>query len=215
LIWTLPAEELSAAEPAFAGLFRAGGVSVEALLAGFADETLALCVQKRFFHRRAFEEWLVTRYEAALRGFFLRRTHDPERTDDLVQDLYVKLLFGPAILHYDPTRPFRTWYWQVVRNFLIDERRGVRPTEELGEQPFLAPDPFEQAVAAELSERLEAIIDDLPPVRRQVLRAAMQGRQPAALAEELGLPIRHVYRHLYQARRAVERELERPAPGQA
>jgi RNA polymerase sigma factor (sigma-70 family) len=215
VIWTLPAEELAAAETAFAAFFRVAGVSVEALLAEFPDETLALCVQKHFFFRQAFEEWLVTRYEDSLRGFFLRRTRDPERSRDLVQDFYVKLLEGPAIQRYDPCRPFRTWYWQVVRNFLIDEQRGLHPTEELGETPFLDPDPFEQAVAAELRRRVDEVIDSLPLVRRQVLRATMQGRQPADLAQELGLPIRQVYRHLFQARRAVERELSPPAPGQS
>jgi hypothetical protein len=73
--------------------FRADSVQrLRLLLAEWADETLALAIQKNCFRKHCFEELLVHRYEAALRRWFYRQTGDWDRVLDLLQGLYLHLL---------------------------------------------------------------------------------------------------------------------------
>jgi RNA polymerase sigma factor (sigma-70 family) len=207
VIWSLPAGDLAASAPAFAALLRSAGVRLEDLLVELADETLALCVQKQFFRRHAFEEWLVNRYEKALLGWLLRRTGDSDRARDLVQDFYVKLLEGPALASYDANYPFRPWFWQVVRRFYCDGLRRHHPALPVGDVSSGGPGPFEEATAGELRERVDEALLRLPPLQQRILQESIQGRDAGSLARELDIPKSHVYRHLFRARRTLESEL--------
>ncbi|HUZ92893.1 MAG TPA: sigma-70 family RNA polymerase sigma factor [Candidatus Paceibacterota bacterium] len=72
-------------------------------------------------------------------GFVLARTSKKEAAEDLMQDVFLKLI--EKIESFDEKKgKFTVWFWQVVRNMLVDHYRGKK------EMPFSAFE--EEAVAA-------------------------------------------------------------------
>lgn len=217
VLWSLPREQLLAGEPTLRALLAGLHLPPADLLVRLCDESLARTYQARLFRRPVFEEWLVNRYESALHRWFLRRTNDPDRTDDLIQELYVKLLTGRALDGYDADRAFRPWLWRVVHNYWIDHLRRHQPDGPLPRQegPSDDPGPLEEVIARELHARLEPILLSLPSRQQQVFQLAVQGHEADHIARELAIPRAAVYRNLFQARRAIEQALgpEDRAPG--
>jgi RNA polymerase sigma-70 factor (ECF subfamily) len=211
-IWAVPVEHLAGAEAMTRALITASGLSPPAVLAEMADETLARAVQHNLLRHPAFEEWLVNRYECALQQWFYRRTRSWERSCDLVQELYVKLLTPRVLASYNPDHPFRPWLWRVVQRFWIDELRRRRDAMEgLAEEcAGTEPDPGEEAAARELRARLEEAVTALPPLERRVFLLALEGSDAQQIAQSLAIAKSKVYRLLFHARRHIERILEGP-----
>lgn len=84
---------------------------------------------------RAFSE-LYDRYaKKLLNYFFFRLWKDRERSEDLVHDLFTKIINNPDL--FDPKRKFKTWVYSVANNMCKNEyrkeavRSGMQSTEEL------------------------------------------------------------------------------------
>jgi RNA polymerase sigma factor (sigma-70 family) len=215
IIWSLPDAQLQAGEPATRALVAAAGCNLATILEEMSDETLAMAVQKDFLRKAAFEEWLVNRYEKALLRWFYWRTGDWDLSQDLTQDLYVKLLTKSTLAAYHPDCQFRPWLWTVVHHLWVSEwrrRQKERSIPDL-ERPSNGPSPQEEAAARELETRVEAIVQQLPEPRQRVLRGAMTGASADQIAQELGLPKQRVFRELFKARRFVERALGQEPSG--
>jgi RNA polymerase sigma-70 factor, ECF subfamily len=209
VLWSHAAEPLAAAQSVLRALLSAAGCDLPEVLAEMADETLVLAVQKGFLRQQAFEECLVNRYEPALLVWSFRRTGNLERAQDLVQELYVKLLTQSVLDTYKPSCLFRPWLWRVVHNLWISEVRRQHKTEGLPDEepPAYGPLPPEEAAFNELEHRVEAIVRELPGAQQQVLREAMHGSDADAIAQKLGIAKPKVFRLLFKTRRHVERIL--------
>ena len=68
----------------------------------------------------AFDE-IFRRYESRAYAFFLRRTGSPERSQDLYQELFLRI--HRARDRYDAERPFAPWLFQIAHRLLVDDRR--------------------------------------------------------------------------------------------
>jgi RNA polymerase sigma-70 factor (ECF subfamily) len=207
VIWSVPREQLASTGSTLLALLAAANYTPADVLAEMADETLAVAVQKAFLRKEAFEEWLVNRYEPALLHWFYRRTGDPERALDLVQELYVKLLTGHTLANYNPEQEFRPWLWRVVHNLWVSSLRRKRLPISLiadEEQPSRTPPPIEEAAAHELESRIDAVVRELPGAQQQILREAMNGASAGQIAEQLKIPKQRVFQLLFKARRRVE-----------
>lgn len=69
-------------------------------------------------------ELLFDRYHVPLFGYFMRITGDRAASEDLVQEVFFRILKYRR--SYRPEAPFRAWLYQVGRNALTDHmaRRG-------------------------------------------------------------------------------------------
>ena len=67
---------------------------------------------------------LFERHHRALFNFFLRLTVDRQASEDLVQDVFFRILKYPAT--YEPGTSFRTWMYHLARNAHIDRFKGRR-----------------------------------------------------------------------------------------
>lgn len=209
IIWSLPEDQLTAAEPALRAFVAAAGAELADLLASMADESLALAVQKHFLRKPAFEEWLVNRYEQPLLRWFHQRCGSWERAQDLTQELYVKLWTTRALEHYDPNRAFYPWLWTVARNLLVGDWRR-RPNEVAlpeQEQLSLEAPPPEEAAGREMESRIESAVRDLPDAQQRILRGAMNGLSAEEIGRDLGIPRVRVFQLLFKARCAVKAAL--------
>lgn len=110
---------------------------------------------------------LFERYQQPLFSFFVRLTGDRALSEDLVQDVFYRILRYRRT--YKPGSAFRTWMYQVARNARRDsfDRRRETSLEEQMIQPAVLP---RDTVADEQENLLlRRALLQLPEEKREVL----------------------------------------------
>lgn len=177
-----------------AGTRQAGGGAAE------ADEALV-----RALHDE---------HAAALYSFCLGFTGDPQRAQDVVQEVLVRAWRSAAVLRRDD-RPVRPWLFTTARNLLTDAHRAEQsrprlvPSDEVvGE--VAARDDIGRAVE---SWTVAEALGRLSAEHREVLvQAHWMGRSVTEIAEVLGVPAGTVKSRTYYAVRALRLALEEMGP---
>jgi RNA polymerase sigma factor (sigma-70 family) len=128
-----------------------------------------------------------------------RSVRNPSDAEDLIQDVFIRLLENANIL--DTVTNIPALIWKGIQNRIIDlwrhniVRRNSGETdvsEETIEEIVteIGLDPYDIAVRNELSEALSAAIDALPPEQQAVIEAqVIDGMTFAELSERTGLSI--------------------------
>ena len=134
---------------------------------------------------------VVTREQSRLRAFVGRRVPDPADVDDVLQDVFSRLVEANRLLM--PIEHVTGWLFTVARNRITDLFRKSRKDEE--EEEELDVDELETAIA------------ELPEEQRAVFVAhELEGRSFKSIAEETGVGINTL---LSRKRYAVLRLRER------
>ncbi|MGZ8847088.1 MAG: RNA polymerase sigma factor [Pyrinomonadaceae bacterium] len=163
---------------------------------------------------------VVTREQSRLRNFIRRRVADPRDVEDILQDVFYRLVEANRLLM--PIDHVTGWLFRVARNRIIDLFRQQKPesfndrgvVEDAGEPPGLedllpSPDAGPDAVYARraLLAELELAIQELPAEQRAVFVAhELEGRSFKEMAAETGVNVntllaRKRYAVLYLRRR--------------
>lgn len=105
---------------------------------------------------------LFERYHVKLYNFFLRNTADEELSQDLTQNVFLRMLKYRS--SYKIGSPFKAWFYQIARNVQIDHFRKKR----------VETSPLDK-VNAERNIKLKTEDHDLEKQERlQMLHAALQ-----------------------------------------
>ncbi|MGB3271241.1 MAG: RNA polymerase sigma factor [Rhodanobacter sp.] len=80
-------------------------------------------------------EALYAKHRGTLYRFLLRSLRDPQRTDELFQETWSRVIAARA--RYQAQAKFSTWLLQIAHNLLVDALRRQRPTAD-GEEAELA-----------------------------------------------------------------------------
>src|SRR3984885_6799545 len=130
------------------------------------------------------------RHLAAMLGFFLRRTRDPELTADLTAEVFAAALIAAA--RYRPgERPALAWLYGIAAHKLADSRRRGRVEDEARRRLALGPltvDDAEMARVEELADpgAAQAALRSLPPTQRDAVLARVVDERPyAEIAAEM------------------------------
>jgi RNA polymerase sigma-70 factor (ECF subfamily) len=100
----------------------------------FSDEELMLFVSEG--KEKAFTE-LYGRYSKKMLYFFYQRLYqDEQKAQDLLHDLFLKILEKPHL--FDPGKSFKTWLYTLASNMCKNEYRkngvrGIRVADEVGD----------------------------------------------------------------------------------
>ena len=124
-------------------------------------------------------------YHSRLRAFIKRRISDDAATDDMLQNVFLKMHAGLSSLK-DETK-LQSWLYQIARNAIIDYFRSQKPTVELPDQ-LLQPeaDPSEK-ITQELSDCLQPMIQRLPETYREaVILSELKGLTQKEVAKVQG-----------------------------
>lgn len=158
---------------------------------------------------RAAADWLVERWTPAIWRFCLRMLHNEADAHDATQETLLKAL---RHLHtYDPQRSWTTWMFGIARNTCIDEhrRRGRRPTDPWSEAVDPNASPANDLAAAEQSRLLDAALQDLPPMYREILILYhFEHLKYHEIAEALDLPLGTVMNRIFRARHKLRAAFE-------
>ena len=154
---------------------------------------------------------LFERHHRPLYRYFISMTRDPQISEDLVQDVFFRILRYRAT--YDPRQSFTAWMYQIAKNANLDrirQKRGeVIEIDELSlgnrEPASPGPDPETSAVRAQDVKRVRQAMGLLPPEKREILVfCRFQGMKYEEIAEVLGCGVGTVKVRVYRAMRALE-----------
>jgi len=153
---------------------------------------------------------LVERYKHLVYGMVWRLTNDRSQTDDLAQEVFLKVHRG--LPYFRGEARLSTWIFRIVSN-VCSEARGRRSAKVSDSHGVLERGSPDAAFAdLELRDRLDKAIAQLPDQYRLVIAAHyLEGVQYEALAEALNIPVGTVKTHLHRAKRRL-RELLNDVP---
>jgi RNA polymerase sigma-70 factor (ECF subfamily) len=128
---------------------------------------------------------LVRRHKTTLYNFILRQVRQPSVAEDLVQDVFVRIVQRAS--DYQHEAKFSTWVYAIARNLSIDHLRkmalrrhpsldqplaqGAEPNQTLSERtadgrPSASVD--RAVIGGELGARITYAVEELPPDQREV-----------------------------------------------
>ena len=173
---------------------------------------------------------VVKREGSRLRNFIRRRVPDPLDAEDILQDVFYKLVEANRLLM--PIEHVTGWLFRVARNRITDLFRKKKPQsfaeatteDESGERLQLedllrSPEAGPEAVYVRnmLLEELELALEELPDEQRDVFVGhELDGRSFKEMAEETGVSVntllsrkRYAVLHLRERLRSIYDELSK------
>ena len=165
---------------------------------------------------------VVTREQSRLRNFIRRRVPDPRDAEDILQDVFYKLVEANRLLM--PIEHVTGWLFRVARNRITDLFRKKQPetfsdsavADEDGELVRLedllpSPDAGPAALYARhvLLDELELAIDELTEDQREVFVAhELEGRSFKQIAADTGVSVNTLLARKHQAVLHLRRRLQ-------
>lgn len=141
-----------------------------------------------------------------LRKFVRRRIADPDRADDLVAEILLRIHQNIGSL--DDRERLPNWVFRIARNAIIDEyRRAGRSREQLmaslQEEPA-TPDEDEPGVVQELSACLRPMLAGLPADQQAALEMIdLDGMSQADAAQRAGVSLSGMKSRVQRGRRRL------------
>ncbi len=110
---------------------------------------------------------LFDRYQAPLFNFYTKMTQDRTVSEDLVQEVFLRILRYRQT--YRPGTTFRTWMYQIARNTRLDQVRKVRPESPLVAEPMANTNTSDAAEREQEAQLLQRALMHLPEDKREIL----------------------------------------------
>ncbi|MGH9519392.1 MAG: RNA polymerase sigma factor [Terriglobales bacterium] len=156
---------------------------------------------------------LFDRHQAALLNFFLRNGAARSTSEDLVQDVFVRILKYRAT--YRPGSKFTTWMYYIARNARLDaahKRRGEVDWDDLYTPSF---EPGDGAEREQELELLARALQRLAPEKRELLvLSRYQELKHEEIAAVLGVETGTVKVRVHRAMNELREQYQRLArPG--
>jgi RNA polymerase sigma-70 factor (ECF subfamily) len=150
-------------------------------------------------------------YHSLLCSHAVRFVSSKAIAEDIVSDIFYE--FHSRELYRTITTSYRAYLFASVRNRSFDYvRRETRRSNSLEYASHLsiqsAQEPDSITQYEDLCQDVEAAIDAMPVKRRQIyIMHRFDGRKSLDIANELGVSVRTVEAHLYQALRQIKEQL--------
>ncbi len=143
---------------------------------------------------------------AARLGRFIRaRVTDPATTEDILQDVFVKI--QSRLDHLRTPAHLQSWLYLIARNAIIDHYRRTRATSPLPDS-LLAEPPRDSAEVCELKDALRQMIEGLPDAYRDaIVLTEFEGLSQKQLAARLGITLSGAKSRVQRAREQLKRML--------
>lgn len=150
---------------------------------------------------------LVDRYRDS--AFWVSRyvVNDDEVAADVVQEAFIRVLQRHE--RYDPVRPFKAWFLQIVRNLSIDalRRRKHQAGPDALEGVSQDHPGFQRMERMELAERIQSVLSTLPEKYRELIRLRdVEGHGSDEIASMIGVDYGTTRWRIHQARKLFRQE---------
>lgn len=162
---------------------------------------------------------VVEREQVRLRRFIGRRVPDPRDAEDILQDVFYKLVEANRLLM--PIDHVTGWLFRVARNLIADlfrRKRASRLRDAAGsdelvqlEELLPSPDAGPEALYARnvMLDELATAVDELPAEQRAVFLAhVVEGRSFKEIAAESGVGVNTLLSRKHYAMRRLRARLQ-------
>ena len=141
---------------------------------------------------------LFDRYQAPLFNFYSRLTGDRTLSEDLVQEVFLRIL--KYRLSYQPGTHFRAWIYQIARNARVDHFRKFPPQTALEPEMLPPVHPADSAQEQQEVDLLKRAMMMLPEEKREILLLCrFQELKYEEIAELLGCELNTVRSRVHRA----------------
>jgi RNA polymerase sigma-70 factor (ECF subfamily) len=157
---------------------------------------------------RAFEQ-LYRNHVTPVYRLCLRMTGDPQRADELTQDVFVRV--WSKLKSFKGNSAFSTWLYRVAVNVVLGDRRARgRESSRLRElDPSIQQHEAPRDRQPDLAVDLQRAIRQLPPRARLVfVLHDVEGRRHQEVAELTGMAVGSSKAQLHRARRLLREVLQ-------
>ncbi len=187
--------------------------------ADVSDETLL----RRFTEgdAEAFEA-LVRRFRRPLFNFILRSVRDPDRSEELLQEVFLKVIQRAG--EFQGSSKVSTWIYTIARNLCIDTSRKMvfrrhrsldAPTGDDPDGPTMLdrvaaaqPMPDREVIGGDLKDRITRAVEELPEEQREVfLMREVSNMAFKEIADVVGVPENTVKSRMRYALERLQRAL--------
>jgi RNA polymerase sigma-70 factor, ECF subfamily len=141
---------------------------------------------------------LFERYHVPLFNFYLKLTGDRGLSEDLVQEVFFRILKYRHSYRVDT--PFRAWMYQIARNARLDHLRKRRP--ETSWEPEMSPaiEPTDTAQQSQEAVLLRRALMQISEEKREVLvLSRFQDLKYEEIAQLLGCEVNTVKTRVHRA----------------
>lgn len=145
---------------------------------------------------------LFEKHHVALFNFFMRLTGNRNISEDLVQEVFMRMLKYRGT--YQGRSKFTLWMYQIARNAHIDylrKKRDALPLDEQWSEPITTDDsPEDRLEGGQEVQLLRQALAQLPLKKREVLiLSRYQNLKYKEIAELMGCHIGTVKAHVHRA----------------
>lgn len=171
-----------------------------------------------------FPEDLFHRFHRPLTRFFRRKGASPEESEDLTQDIFLRILKTTSTFREDSS--LETWLFRIARNrwfnHLRDRNTLKRGAPEVpldlgnedsdGDLPIAAdvqtePDPETRLLRRETVEHVQCAVRKLSPRMQECCRLRLRDLKYEEIAGEMSVSLQTVRSQLFQARQRLKEQL--------
>lgn len=139
-----------------------------------------------------------------LRNYLIRQGAQAQIAEDVIQDVFVKLLEMELIL---PPEQLRPYMYRMVKTKYIDTYRRQQHWQQLLER-YLIPDlqrPLTEEKLSPREQQLVQVLEQLSTENQQLLRLKyVDNYSLAQMADQLQIPVAAVKMRLYRLRRKLK-----------
>jgi len=144
---------------------------------------------------------LFLSHQEKLQRFLRRRGASADMAADFTQDVFVRLLAAAPVAEIENASAY---LFQCARNLAINHERRQRvlsfvddPEAALGELADEAPSPERILLSRQELALVQAVLEELPPLQRQVfVLSRIEGCTFAEIGRRLGIPSKTAYGHM-------------------
>jgi RNA polymerase sigma-70 factor (ECF subfamily) len=161
---------------------------------------------------------LIEQYQYRLFRYLTYVTGNKERAEDFFQETWIRVLERGH--QYDGKSKFEAWLFAIARHLVIDWQRSKKPqsldtlTDPEQEHPKqfaneTDPSPLLQVLSQESEENVQASLQKIPAIYREVLVLRFQEElQIDEMAGVLSVPLSTVKSRLYRGLEALRTQLQ-------
>ena len=161
---------------------------------------------------------LIEQFQYRLFRYLLYITGNKERAEDFFQETWIRVLERGH--QYDGKSKFEAWLFAIARHLVIDWQRSKKPQSldsltdpEQDHRLQLVngtePSPLHQVLSHETEENVQASLQRIPAIYREVLVLRFQeGLQIEEMAGVLSIPVSTVKSRLYRGLDALRSTLQ-------
>lgn len=129
---------------------------------------------------------LWNQFSDKLRAFILKRVRDNELTDDILQEVFIKIHTKIDTLKEDTK--IKSWIYQIARNAINDHFRNSNLVEMRNRELHLEKDTQNNESMTKIAEGLHKFIDNLPEKYCDALcKTELEGLSQVNYAKQAGM----------------------------